>query len=93
MVTVELLVRLVAKPGPVPAQPAPADHDAVCGHRPHHRNGRPDPPGRLDTGQWGIETFHHIRNTTVAEDASQIPPTPLGFEDRSGIRPDAAIDA
>jgi hypothetical protein len=24
---------------------------------------------------------------------SQIPPTPLGFDDRSGIHPDAAVDA
>jgi hypothetical protein len=30
----------------------------------------------------GIGAFHYIRGATVAEDASQIPPTPLGFEDR-----------
>jgi hypothetical protein len=33
-----------------------------------------------------------MRDTTVAEDASQIPPTLLGFDDRSGIRPDGPVD-
>jgi hypothetical protein len=54
----------------------------VCGLRPHRRNGRPDLPGRLDPGHWGIGAFHHIRDTTFAEDASKIAPTPLGFDDR-----------
>jgi hypothetical protein len=47
----------------------------------------PGHPGRLDPGHWGIEAFHHLRDTTFAEVAThpqrpQIPPTPLGFDDR-----------
>jgi hypothetical protein len=58
------------------------------------------PAHRLDRVAWptgpgplGFGAFPHIRDTTVAEDASQIPPAPLGFDDRSGIRPEAAVDA
>jgi hypothetical protein len=34
-----------------------------------------------------------MTDTTFAEDASKIAPTPLGFDDRSGTRPDAAVGA
>jgi hypothetical protein len=57
------------------------------------RNGRPGPPGQLGRATTYRGALHHIRDTTVAEDASQIPRRPLGFVDRSGIRPDAAVDA
>jgi hypothetical protein len=54
--------------------------------------------GRLDPGHGGIGASHHIRDTTLAEDAThpqrpQIPPTPLRFDDRSGTRPEAPVDA
>jgi hypothetical protein len=47
----------------------------------------------VDGGEVTHDLPSYIRDTTVAEDASQIPPAPLGFDDRSGTRPDAAVDA
>ena len=45
---------------PAADRPVVADRDHLRGHQPHRRPG------------WGIEALHHLRDTTFAEDASQV---------------------
>jgi hypothetical protein len=57
-------------PGAV--HPAVADGDRLCDHQPHLRPGQPRPARRLLRWHWAIENgLHHVRDTTLAEDASQ----------------------
>jgi hypothetical protein len=59
-------------PGPRSALWAPANRDRVCGHQPYRRPGQPGPPGRRDPRPLGHRALHHVRDTTFAEDASQV---------------------
>jgi hypothetical protein len=59
-------------PRPAPPSPAVHDHDRLGHHQPHPRPGRPRPTCRLIRGHWAIEALHHLRDTTFAEDGSQV---------------------
>ena len=49
------------------------DRDDRCDHQPHLRPGSPRPARRLPPRALAIENGrHHVRDTTLAEDASQI---------------------
>jgi predicted transposase YbfD/YdcC len=59
-------------PGPAACRPVMAGRDGVRGHQPHRRPGPPRPLANCRHGHWGIEALHHLRDTTFAEDASQV---------------------
>jgi predicted transposase YbfD/YdcC len=59
-------------PSPVPAQPPLAHRDGVRGHQLTAAQASPARLADWVRGHWGIEALHHIRDTTFAEDASQV---------------------
>jgi hypothetical protein len=50
-----------------------ADRDDLCDHQPHLRPGQPARLADYLRGHWAIENgLHYLRDTTFAEDASQV---------------------
>jgi hypothetical protein len=49
-----------------------ADRPGRCGHQPPARPGQPRRLADLIRGHWGIETLHHLRDVTFAEDACKV---------------------
>jgi hypothetical protein len=49
-----------------------AHHDRLRGHQPGPRPGEPARLADDLRGHWSIEALHHVRDTTFAEDTSQV---------------------
>jgi hypothetical protein len=55
-----------------------ANRDGLRDHQPHLPASQPSPPGRPAARPRAIEALHHLRDTTFAEDGSQV---------RTGVAP------